>query len=173
MKCLKIFLSIAFLCLAVLTAAAEEPKKFELTSPAFKNGEAISDPFTCRATDKRPQFNIANIPEKTKSLAMIVDDPDAPEGTWVHWIVYNIPPETTEIAPNAAIGIEGLNDFGAYHYRGPCPQNKKLHHYSFRLYALDRELDELNEGFIKQDLERAMKGKILAQAELIGTYKNK
>jgi Raf kinase inhibitor-like YbhB/YbcL family protein len=151
--------------------AADEDTKLELTSPAFKNNEPIEDTYTCHGSNVNPELDIANVPPKTKSLALIVDDPDAPEGTWVHWVMYDIPPKTQKIEQNSRGGIEGLSDFGAFHYRGPCPANKRVHHYSFRIYALSERL-ELNEGFIKPDLERKMKGKILAQAELIGTYKN-
>ncbi len=157
---------------STMTVCADEVKKFELTSQAFKNQEAIAEKFTCHGADVNPGLDIANVPEGAKSLAMIVDDPDAPEGTWVHWVVYNIPPETTKIAENSKAGIEGLNDFGIFFYRGPCPPNKKIHHYSFRVYALKDKL-ELNEGYIKSDLEHAMHGKIIAQTELVGTYQNK
>ena len=155
----------------MLTARAEEPPKFSLASPAFKNQEAIAEKFSCHGADVNPELDFANVPQNARSLAMIVDDPDAPEGIWVHWVVYNILPNTTRIAENSKVGVEGLNDFGIFRYRGPCPPNKKVHHYSFRVYALKDKL-ELNEGFIKSDLERAMNGKIIAQAELVGTYQN-
>ena len=111
------------------------------------------------------------MPAKAKSLAITLISPDAPEGIWVHWVVYNISADTVKIAENSKVGVEGLNDFGTFRYRGPCPPNKKAHRYSFRVYALKDKL-ELNEGSIKSDLENAMKGKILAQAELVGKYKN-
>jgi len=142
----------------------------QITSPAFQDKEKIPDMFTCHGSNINPEFNIANIPPKTASLAFVMDDPDAPEGTWVHWVMYDIPPKTEKIAQNSRVGIEGLTDFGIFRYRGPCPDNKRVHRYSFRVYALNDRF-ELNEGFIKVDLERRMKGKILAQAELIGTYK--
>lgn len=168
----RLLVTIVFLALLDgLTARAQEPKTFELASPAFKNQEAVPEKFTCHGADVNPQLDIVNVPEGTKSLAVIVDDPDAPEGIWVHWVVHNIPPDTTKIAENSKVGAEGLNDFGIFRYRGPCPPNKKVHHYSFRVYALKDKL-ELNEGFIKSDLERAMDGKIIAQAQLVGTYES-
>lgn len=163
---------IVFLALtSAWTVSAAETPKFSLTSPAFKNQEVLAERFTCRGADISPELEIANVPSDAQSLAMIVDDPDAPEGVWVHWVLYNIPVDTTKIAENSKVGAEGLNDFGTFRYRGPCPPNKKVHHYSFRIYALKEKL-ELNEGSIKSDLESAMKGKIIAQAELVGTYKN-
>jgi Raf kinase inhibitor-like YbhB/YbcL family protein len=162
-----------FLALAVygpaVQSAEDKGPKMELSSPAFKNNEAIPEMFTCQGVNINPELKITNVPPKTKSLALIVDDPDAPEGTWVHWVAYDIPPTTTRIPENTKVGVEGLNDFGTFFYRGPCPQNKKAHRYSFRVYALSDRF-ELTEGFIKSDLERRMKGKILAQAELTGTF---
>jgi len=156
---------------APMVWAADGETKMQLTSPAFKDKDPIPDMYTCHGSNISPELDIANVPEKTKSMALIIDDPDAPEGVWVHWVLYNIPSKTVKIQQNARAGIEGLTDFGTFHYRGPCPDNKRLHHYSFRVYALKEKL-ELNEGFIKSDLERKMKDKILAQAELVGTYKN-
>ena len=170
MKCLS-GMTIFLILIWTFTAGAEGPLKFSLTSSAFKDQDVIANKFSCHGADVNPELNIANIPENTKSLAMIVDDPDAPEGIWVHWVVYNISPKTTRIAENSKVGVEGLNDFGTFRYRGPCPPNKKVHHYSFRVYALKNKL-ELNEGFIKSDLESAMRGKIIAQARLVGTYQN-
>ena len=162
-----IFLTLGFSS----TARGQGLQTFELQSPVIKPPEMIAEKYTCHGADVNPELNFVNVPNGTKSMALIVDDPDAPEGTWVHWVIYNIPPDKTKIVENLKVGVEGLNDFGVFRYRGPCPPNKKVHHYSFRVYALKEEL-ELNEGFIKSDLERAMKGKILAQAELVATYKN-
>jgi Raf kinase inhibitor-like YbhB/YbcL family protein len=156
---------------AATVNAAEDGKKLQLTSPAFRDKEPIPDMYTCHGSNINPELDIANIPAKTKSLALVVDDPDAPEGIWVHWLLYDITPKTQKIGQNSTVGSEGLTDFGIFHYRGPCPDNKRVHRYSFRIYALSERV-ELNEGFIKSDLERKMKGKILGQAELIGTYKN-
>jgi len=164
------------LCLGLLlvvpaAGAAEKETKMTVTSPAFKENEPIPDQFTCRGSNISPELNISNVPEKAKSLALIVDDIDAPEGDWVHWVIYDIPPKTAKIAQNSKVGSEGLTDFGTFQYRGPCPANKRVHRYSFRVYALSDRPD-LGEGFIKSDLLQKMKGKILTQAELIGTYKN-
>jgi Raf kinase inhibitor-like YbhB/YbcL family protein len=168
-RLLGVCLSLVLLVPAV--GAAEKETKMTVTSPAFKDNEPIPDQFTCHGSNISPEINIAGIPPKTQSLAMIVDDIDAPEGDWVHWVVFDIPPKTAKIAQNSKAGIEGLTDFGTFQYRGPCPANKRVHRYSFRVYALSDRL-ELPEGFIKSDLLRKMKGKVLSQAELIGTYKN-
>ena len=162
---------VMFCVLIVPSARADEGGKMQITSPAFKDKEAIPETFTCHGSDISPELNFVNVPLNAKSLALVVDDPDAPEGTWVHWVIYDIPPTTAKIAQNSKVGSEGLTDFGSFHYRGPCPNNKRLYHYSFRLYALSERI-ELNEGFIKSDLEHKMKGKILAEAELVGIYKN-
>ena len=162
---------LALSIIAIPVSRADEEKKMELTSPAFKNQEPIPEMYTCHGGNVNPELNIANIPQNTKSLALIVDDPDAPEGTWVHWVMYDIPPKVVKIEKNSKVGIEGLSDLGTFNYRGPCPANNRVHRYSFRMYALSERL-ELNEGFIKSDLERKMRGKILSQAELVGTYKN-
>jgi Raf kinase inhibitor-like YbhB/YbcL family protein len=161
--------SVFVLLIPMLSEAGEQ--KMQLTSPSFKDKDPIPEMFTCHGSNVNPELDIANIPPKTKSLALIIDDPDAPEGTWVQWILYDIPPTTAKIPQNSSAGIEGLTDFGTFHYTGPCPDNKRVHRYSFRVYALS-DRPELTEGYIKPDLEHKMKGKILAQAELTGTYKN-
>jgi Raf kinase inhibitor-like YbhB/YbcL family protein len=171
MKRAVIIVILFFVMSARSSGSANEIKTMQLTSPAFKDKESIPEMYTCHGSNVNPELDITNIPPKTKSLALVVDDPDAPEGTWVHWIAYNIPPDTQKIETNSHLGIEGLSDFGAFHYHGPCPANKRVHRYSFRVYALSEKV-ELLEGFIKSDLERQMKGKILAQAELTGMYKN-
>ena len=146
--------------------------KFQLKSPAFHDGETVPDRYTCAGANINPGLIIANIPEKTKSLALIVDNPDAPEGVWVHWVVYNIHPDVKEIKEKSNPGIQGLNDFGRFRYQGPCPSDEKLHKYHFKVYALDIEL-ELLEGVIKSDVEQAMRGHILDQAELVAVLQIK
>ena len=139
-----------------------------LTSPEFEQNSMIPAKFTCDGEDINPALNIEEIPQETKSLALIVDDPDAPMGTWVHWVVFNIP-VTSQIQEHSVPGRQGLNDFRKKDYGGPCPPSG-THRYFFKLYALDIELD-LEEGVRKRDVEEAMEGHILAQAELIGLYK--
>ncbi len=144
-----------------------------ITSPAFKSGELIPSKFTCDGADVSPTLAIGNVPPEAKSLALIVDDPDAPGGMWVHWVVWNIDPATKEIAEGGVpAGAQlGRNDFRQTPYGGPCPPSG-THRYFFKLYALDTKLD-LGAGTNKAGLEKAMKGHILTQAELMGKYKRK
>ena len=140
----------------------------KLTSPAFENNKFIPAKFTCEGEDINPALVIENIPEGAKSLALIMDDPDAPVGTWVHWVVYDIG-IVSRIDENSIPGKQGMNDFCKKDYGGPCPPFG-THRYFFKIYALDKELG-LDEGVDKKGLERAMQGHILDQAELIGLYK--
>lgn len=140
----------------------------KITSPEFEHNAMIPSQFTCDGEDINPPLIIEDIPPETKSLALIVDDPDAPMGTWVHWVVYDIP-VTNQIQEDSIPGKQGMNDFRKKDYGGPCPPSG-THRYFFKLYALDQELN-LEEGLSKKDLEDAMEGHILAQAELIGLYK--
>ena len=140
----------------------------KLTSPEFSNNDFIPKKFTCEGEDINPALIIAGVPANTKSLALIVDDPDAPMGIWVHWVVYNIP-KISRIDENNIPGKQGMNDFGRQDYGGPCPPSG-THRYFFKIYALDSELN-LKAGLSKKELEKAMQGHILDKAELIGLYK--
>ncbi len=144
-----------------------------ITSTAFKSNESIPVKYTCDGADINPPLVIENVPSVAKSLALIVDDPDAPRGTWVHWVVWNIDPATREIKehsiPDGA--QQGTNDFRKLDYGGPCPPSG-THRYFFKLYALDKVLN-LGPNTTKAALESAMKGHILARAEIIGLYKRK
>ena len=140
----------------------------KLTSPAFDHNQMMPKKYTCQGDDISPPLMIEGIPQGTKSLALIVDDPDAPMQTWVHWVVFNIPP-INEIKEKTTPGMQGYNDFGRNDYGGPCPPSG-THRYFHKIYALDIVLD-LKEGISKGQLENAMKGHILNQAELIGLYK--
>jgi len=140
----------------------------KLKSPEFENNKFIPNKFTCEGEDINPELIIEDVPVGAKSLALIVDDPDAPKGMWVHWVVYNIP-ITSRIENNSIPGKEGINDFGRKSYGGPCPPSG-IHRYFFKLYALDCLLN-LNEGVTKRELEKAMDGHILDKAQLIGLYK--
>lgn len=139
-----------------------------LTSKAFKHNASFPRKFTCQGDDVNPSLTIKNIPEQAKSLVLIMDDPDAPMGTWVHWVVFNIP-IILEISEKSIPATQGFNDFGRIDYTGPCPPSG-THRYFFKLYALDKELNLL-EGARKDKVEKAMQGHILEQAELIGLYK--
>jgi Raf kinase inhibitor-like YbhB/YbcL family protein len=142
--------------------------KMRLTSTEFKHSEFIPPRFTCQGDDVNPGLIIEDIPQEAKGLALIVDDPDAPAGTWVHWVVFDIP-VVSQIKENSVPGKQGVNDFGRKKYGGPCPPSG-THRYFFKIYALSKKLD-LAEGISKQELERAMQGCILDKAELIGLYK--
>ncbi len=158
-----------------MAIAQETP--LNLTSPAFENNQRIPSQYTCSGSDINPPLTIKNIPPKTRSLALTVSDPDAPQGTWVHWVVYGISHFTKDIPENSIPGemfsdvpsTELLNDFGKYRYGGPCPPAGKVHHYIFELYALDQKLSVKQDGTIK-DLRQSMGGHVLAKAQLTGTY---
>lgn len=142
----------------------------KLSSPDFEHEGYIPEKFTCDGEDISPSLIIEDIPEGTKRLALIVEDPDAPAGTWVHWIVFNI--HVTDVIEEGEVpGTLGLNDFRKLEYGGPCPPSG-THRYFFKLYALDTKLD-LEEGCRKKDLLKAMEGHILAEAELVGLYERK
>ena len=163
------FVLMGFLISPLLLWADTAPGDLQLTSSAFNNNTDIPKKFTCDGGDINPALAIKNVPPKTKSLALTVSDPDAPEGVWSHWVIYNIPPNTDEIIENSNPGTEGLSDFGKYTFGGPCPSDDKLHHYIFRLYALDTILN-INEGPSLNEVERAVNGHILTKTELVGTY---
>ena len=180
----------AILALAVLLGACsrnadqtqpdeEAAMTIQLTSSAFTEGASIPAKHTCDGQDSSPPLKWSNLPPGARSLALIADDPDAPAGTWVHWVIYNIPstivelPEglpTTETISNGA--AQGSNDFKRLGYGGPCPPRGNPHRYFFKLYALDTELS-LEPGATKKELLRAMEGHVLAQGQLMGTYKRK
>jgi hypothetical protein len=147
----------------------------KLESSAFEADSFIPSKYTCDGANISPPLSWDAPPAETESLALIVDDPDAPVGIFVHWVVYDLPPETLHIpeniAPQATLlkgGSHGKNDFGNLGYGGPCPPNG-THRYFFRLYALDRTLS-LQSGATKAQVEAAMNGHILAAAELVGRY---
>ena len=151
----------------------------QLTSSAFTEGQPIPAKYTCDGEDISPQLKWRNIPQGAKSLALICDDPDAPVGTWVHWVLYDLPATitelqekvpTTETISNGA--KQGVNDFKRIGYGGPCPPRGGPHRYFFKIYALDAELN-LKTKATKKDLVRAMEGHILAEGQLMGTYKKK
>ena len=141
-----------------------------VTSPAFKNEGFIPRKYTCDGEDLNPPLQIEGLPEGTQSLVLIVDDPDAPMGTWDHWVVWNIPP-TKRIEENSVPGIEGLNSFRRRSYGGPCPPSG-THRYFFNVYALDTKLS-LGPDSRKRDVEKAMAGYTLARGEIMGLYKRR
>jgi len=142
----------------------------KVRSEAFEDGADIPSKYTCQGEDINPPLSIEDLPEGTVSLALIMDDPDAPVGTWDHWIVWNIRPNKT-IAEGSIPGTQGQNDFIQSKYGGPCPPTG-MHRYFFKFFALDTFL-ELKEGSKREALEKVMEGHILGQAELMGKYKRK
>jgi Raf kinase inhibitor-like YbhB/YbcL family protein len=151
-----------------IVAALTSPT-LNVSSPSFKQNGMIPSVYTCEGKNINPSITIKNIPAKTMSLALIVDDPDAPKGTFDHWVIWNIDPSATTINENSAPGTEGKNGSGKNGYMGPCPPSG-THHYYFKVYALNAKLN-LAGGASKKQLEAAMKGHMLAKAELIGLYK--
>jgi Raf kinase inhibitor-like YbhB/YbcL family protein len=145
-----------------------------LQSPAFGAGAEIPAIHTCDGSDQAPPLSWSGVPAKAKSLVLVVDDPDAPGGTWVHWIVYNLPPGAGKLAAGGELpkgALRGSNGWRKTAYGGPCPPSGR-HRYSHRLYALDSVLPDLD-GPSKATLDQAMQGHVLAQAELVGTYQRK
>ena len=144
----------------------------KLTSPAFANNGNIPSEYTCDGSGLSPQLDIGEIPSNAKSLVLICDDPDAPMGTWDHWVVFNIYPSAKEIHKGTEPkGAGGKNSWNKTGYGGPCPPSG-THRYFFKLYALDIVLG-LPQESEKQDLEKAMEGHIIEKAQLVGLYKRK
>jgi len=164
-------------CQAEKAVPAEEGKmELSVFSPVFEEGSKIPARYTCDGEDVSPHLAWEGVPEGTETLALIVDDPDAPFGTWTHWVMFNLPSDTSELPeavpaeaelPGGA--LQGRNDFGSLGYGGPCPPGPG-HHYRFIVYALDQIL-ELTSGASKQQLLDAMQGHILAQGQLTGIYR--
>jgi len=148
----------------------------KLTTIAWADGQAIPAKYTCDDIDVSPPLTWSGIPAGTKSLALVCDDPDAPMGTWVHWVLYSLPATATELTERIATTEtlpngtkQGVNDFRRTGYGGPCPPPGAPHHYLFKLYALDAAIS-LKSRATKAELLRAMGGHILAEARLVGTY---
>lgn len=141
----------------------------KIESAAFGQGEHIPVKYTCIGSNVSPPLTFKNVPANAKSLALIVDDPDAPKGTFDHWIVWNIAPHESGLPEDAKVSHAGKNSYQELHYRGPCPPSGKAHRYFFKLYALDIVLD-LPSGVYKDRVEEAMKDHILAEATLIGLF---
>lgn len=153
----------------------------QISSPSFTPQGSIPEKYTCEGADTSPPLAWSGAPPTAKSLALIVDDPDAPDPsapkmTWVHWVVYDVPPETTSLAEGAAKALpkgarDGVNDWKRPGYGGPCPPIGR-HRYFFKLYALDVVLPDLGRP-TKADLLKAMQGHVVGSAELVGTYEKK
>jgi len=177
MKSIAILMSAAFVTTLFATRDLHgEERKMStpsIASPAFPHNGMIPSKYTCDGADVNPPLSFDNIPGKSKSLALIVDDPDAPRGTWVHWVVWNIGPGTMTIAENSVPhgALQGTNDFRKQGYGGPCPPSG-THRYFFKLYALDTLLS-LKAGATKAQLVEEMKGHVLGSSELIGLYRRR
>ena len=162
-----------FLWQGTVTMGGEN--QIEVKSTAFQEGGMIPEQYTCDGADVSPPLAWSAVPEGTKSIALICDDPDAPGGTWVHWVLFNLPPDTKEIPENLPAhkklqngAIHGTNDFRKIGYGGPCPPSG-THRYFFKVYALDTEID-LKAGITKRKLLKAMKEYIVAEGQLMGKY---
>ena len=142
----------------------------QITSIAFTEGNKIPRIYSCDDQNISPPLAWTGVPTSTVSLALIMDDPDAPSGTWVHWVLYNLPPDLTSLEQGkTGSGTDGKNDFNRLGYGGPCPPRGSNHRYMIKIYALDTRLD-LKSGANKTQVESAMRGHILAQGQLIGRY---
>ena len=160
----------------VANKPAEDKTEIKLTSAAFKEGQPIPRAYTCDGINVSPPLEWSGVPKPAKTLSVVCDDPDAPGGTWVHWVLYNLPAENIGLVENLPAaenlkvgGFQGKNDFEKIGYGGPCPPSG-THRYFFRVYALDSDVP-LKAGATKADLIKAMEGHIVLQGQLMGTYR--
>ncbi len=165
-----LFLSI-FLISSSMSQEATQKGGFKISTSAFENNGQIPAKYACDGANVNPPLKIENVPQGAKSLAMIFDDMDAPRGSYVHWILWNIDPNIKEIRENSVPegAVQGMNDFKKQNYGGPCPPGR-AHRYVFKLYALVIRLN-LDPHSTKADLEKAMKGHVITQTQLMGVYK--
>lgn len=141
-----------------------------VTSDAFVEGGKIPVQYTCDGENKSPQLSWSGAPAGAKSIALIMDDPDAPMGTYVHWVLYDLPGDSVELSEGVqGVGVAGVNSARKSTYSGPCPPRGPEHHYIFKIYALDKVLG-LSAGATKADVESAMQGHVLAAGQLVGVY---
>lgn len=173
----KVLIIISLCLLSLNNAIAKEGMDMQIKSTAFEENGLIPRKYTCDGSDVSPPLTWTRPPAGTKGIALICDDPDAPMGTWVHWVIYGLSPETQSLPENVppqktVLGgaKQGINDFRKIGYGGPCPpRGHGAHRYFFKIYALDIEID-LPPGATKQEVEKAMKGHILAEGQIIGKY---
>jgi Raf kinase inhibitor-like YbhB/YbcL family protein len=152
-----------------ISGIAADASNLQLSSLVVSEGATIPTQFTCSGADQSPPLSWSGVPQSTKSLALLVEDPDAPNGTFVHWIVYDISPSSHGFKSGAAEGNEGVNSAGEAAYMGPCPPPGKPHHYHFRLFALDTNLN-LGANPDAQAVRDAMKGHVKESAELVAIF---
>jgi Raf kinase inhibitor-like YbhB/YbcL family protein len=173
-----LFAAIATMLLTTgsLMAPPTTQKKMALSSSAFKDGQPIPADYTCDGKNISPQLNWSGAPGNTQSFLLIVDDPDAPSGVWTHWILFNLPSDTSELvedfAKSPSTAKQGTNDFKRSGYDGPCPPAGKTHRYFFRIFALDTTLN-LSPGATRKEVDAAMAKHVLAMGQLMGTYQRK
>ncbi len=148
---------------------AAEPSQLQITSPAIAEGATIPTQFTCSGAGQSPPLSWSGVPQGAKSLALIVEDPDAPAGTFVHWVVYDIPPTSEGFKAGGSEGKEGANSAGSDRYLGPCPPPGSPHHYHFRLFALDSRI-AFGRKADAQSLREAMNAHVIQSAELVGIF---
>jgi Raf kinase inhibitor-like YbhB/YbcL family protein len=163
----------SLLGISVGSSSAGKTMKLDVSSSAFSEGQSIPEKYTCDGQNVSPPIKWSGAPANTKSIASICEDPDAPSGTFTHWVLYDLPGTTKELTEGSSGGgKEGMNDFGKKGYGGPCPPPGGAHRYYFRVYALDTaSLGDA--GRSKEEVTAAMQGHILAQGELMGRYKRK
>ena len=175
-KLIFIIIFSAVLCTAqVETKHVGDKMEIKITSGAFNEGEFIPKKYTCDGVNISPPLDWSGIPDNTKSIALICDDPDAPMGTWVHWVIFNIPPSINKLKENIPAvkvledgTIQGINDFRKTGYGGPCPPGG-THRYYFKIYALDKKLS-ITSSTTKKDLEQSMREHIVAEGKIVGKY---
>jgi Raf kinase inhibitor-like YbhB/YbcL family protein len=174
MRCLLIYIGVflqVFLSSYAMGQSGTKTERLKISSPAFESGGEIPKKYTCDGANISPPLKIENVPSNTKSLALVFDDIDAPRGTYVHWILWNIDPNVKPIKENSVPegAVQGMNDFKKRNYGGPCPP-RRAHKYVFKIYVLDTLLN-LNPNLTKKDLEKAMEGHIISRSQLTGVYK--
>lgn len=151
-------------------AVVNQQIPLSVSSPAFDDGADIPVKYTCDGENLSPPLSWSGVPEDAQSLVLIVDDPDAPAGTFVHWVLFDLSPDESSLSEGSTgVGTQGENSSRQLGYTGPCPPQGPTHRYFFKLYALDQPT-KLEPGATKADVERAMQGHVLAQGELVGRY---
>ena len=174
---------VVFILIALFISSSSEllakEQTLKVTSDAFTNGSTIPKEYTADGKDLSPSLKWSTPPAKTKSLALTCEDPDAPVGTWFHWIVYNIPPQSEGLSKNIEKvaklkngSVQGSNDFRKLGYNGPAPPKGPVHHYNFKVFALKKKLS-LKPGATKSQFYKSIKGLVLAKGTLTGTYQRK
>lgn len=173
MLALILFFLLVFPLSALTGQEAEKTVILKISSPAFENNKSIPPKYTCDGANVNPPLKIRGIPPGAESLALVMDDKDAPRGTYVHWILWEIDPGSQEIGENSVPqgAVQGMNDFKKTNYGGPCPPSRR-HRYVFKVYALDVRLN-LDPKSTKADLEKAMEEHVIGRGELMGVYKRK